>query len=331
MKNAQVLVTGGAGYIGSHMAKMLHQAGVRVVVLDDLSRGHREALRYGEACIGGTGDRELLDSLFSRHSFDAVLHFAAFIEVGESVAAPAAYYHNNVMNAQVLLDAMLQYQVQNLVFSSTAAVFGEPVSIPINETHPKAPVNPYGRSKAMVEQILEDYQAAYGLQWVSLRYFNAAGADPQGELGERHHPETHLIPLVLQAASGRRSGISVFGNDYDTGDGSCIRDYIHVYDLCQAHMLALERLLGGRGGGCYNLGNGQGFSVRQVIEAAGRVTRRNIPAEDNPRRPGDPARLVADSTLAREELGWHPRRSDLETIIEDAWRWERDILCNIPG
>jgi len=327
MHNTRVLLTGGAGYIGSHMAKVLQRAGAHPVILDDLSKGYRDALRYGEVIIGSTGDKRLLQKIFSQNRFDAVMHFAAFIEVGESVQSPARYYRNNVMNTQVLLETMMEQNVQNFVFSSSAAIFGEPQKLPINEYHPSAPVNPYGRSKLMVEQMLADYDTACGLKSVSLRYFNAAGADPEGELGERHEPETHLIPLVLRAASGKLESISVFGTDYDTRDGTCIRDYIHVLDLCQAHMLALDHLLSGKPGGSYNLGNGSGFSVREVIEAARRVTGRNIVVHEEPRRIGDPAQLVADYSLARKELGWIPRITDLETIIEDAWRWEKQMLA----
>ncbi len=326
MNNTRVLLTGGAGYIGSHMAKVLHRAGVHTVVLDDLSKGYKEALRYGEVIIGSTADKTLLQQIFAQNRFDAVMHFAAFIEVGESMQSPAEYYRNNVMNTQVLLEAMMEHGVQHFVFSSSAAIFGEPQKLPMDESHPKAPVNPYGRSKLMIEQMLADYESAYGLRSVNLRYFNAAGADPEGELGERHEPETHLIPLVLRAASGRLKSISVFGTDYDTRDGTCIRDYIHVLDLCQAHLLALDRLLSGKEGASYNLGNGSGFSVRQVIEAAKHVTGRNIVVHEKSRRIGDPAQLVADYSLARQELGWIPKTTDLETMIEDAWRWEKQML-----
>ena len=319
----KILVVGGAGYIGSHMAKTLVGAGVSVVVLDDFSTGYRQAVRYGDLVEGSFADRALLDKLFTDHQFDAVMHFASFIQVGESVRDPAPYYRNNVANTQVLLDAMLAHGIKRFVFSSTAAIFGEPTRIPIDESLPSAPINPYGRSKWMVEQILADYESAYGLESVCLRYFNAAGADPEGELGERHDPETHLIPLVLQAASGRRQAISVFGTDYDTPDGTCIRDYIHVNDLSAAHLLAVKRLLAGQGSGRYNLGNGGGFSVNEVIETARQVTGRPIEVRFEPRRDGDPARLVADSRKAREELGWTPMFADLKTIIANAWAWEQ--------
>jgi UDP-glucose 4-epimerase len=319
----KVLVVGGAGYIGSHMCKMLQRNGDTVVVLDDFSTGYRDVVRFGELAEGSIEDRAFLDRTFAAHPFDAVMHFASFIQVGESVREPAKYYRNNLANTQNLLDAMLAHDVKRFVFSSTAAIFGEPERMPIDETQCSAPINPYGRSKWMVEQILTDYELAYGLNSVCLRYFNAAGADPEGELGERHIPETHLIPLVLQAASGRRAAISVFGTDYDTPDGTCIRDYIHVEDLCSAHLCALKRLMAGQGSGRFNLGNGGGFSVKQVIEAARSVTRRDIEVRYEPRRPGDPARLVADATLARQQLGWVPRHADLAKIIADAWAWEQ--------
>jgi len=324
LQGLKVMVVGGAGYIGSHMVKLLCKEGTSVVVLDDLSSGYRDAVVAGaELVVGSAADAKLLDELFRRYRFDAVMHFASFIQVGESVVEPAKYYANNVATTLTLLDAMRAAGVLRFIFSSTAAVYGDPEYVPINEVHPKNPINPYGRSKWMVEQVLEDYDRAYGLKSVCLRYFNAAGADPEGELGERHVPETHLIPLVLQAASGRRDAICVFGTDYDTPDGTCIRDYIHVADLCDAHALALQRLLGGGESGHFNLGNGQGFSVKEVIDTARRVTGRAIPVRYEARRAGDPPRLVADAGLARAQLGWQPKRADLETIVADAWAWER--------
>ncbi len=317
-----VLVVGGAGYIGSHMVKLLGQRGCEVTVLDNLSAGYADAVLNGRLVIGDLGDTALLKSLFENHRFDGVMHFASHIQVGESVKEPAKYYRNNTFKTQKLLDALIAYQVNHFIFSSTAAVFGEPVRIPIDENHPKQPINPYGRSKWMVEQILQDYEAAYGLRSMALRYFNAAGADPAGQLGERHEPETHLIPLVLQAASGRRSQVAVFGTDYDTPDGTCIRDYIHVTDLCEAHWLALQRLQDGGASTAYNLGNGGGFSVREVIDTASAVTGRKLTVVYSERRAGDPARLVADSQQAQTELGWKPRYADLDTIINHAWRWE---------
>jgi UDP-glucose 4-epimerase len=316
-----VLVIGGAGYIGSHMVKLLGQQGVSVTTLDDLSSGHRDAVLCGDFVQGNFGDRVVLDAVLAR-GFDAVMHFASFIQVGESVQQPDKYYRNNVSYTLGLLDAMRAHGVDKFIFSSTAATFGEPQYSPIDERHPQQPINPYGRTKLMVEQALADYDRAYGFKSVCLRYFNAAGADPEGQLGESHDPETHLIPLVLQAASGRRANISVFGRDYDTPDGTCIRDYIHIQDLCSAHWLALESLMDGEDSQSYNLGNGNGFSVQQVIDTAEQVTGRKIPVVDGPRRDGDPARLVADSRLAREKLGWQPQYADLSTIIEHAWKWE---------
>jgi UDP-glucose 4-epimerase len=277
---------------------------------------------YGDFVLGSLSNKLLLDQVLSR-GFDAVFHFASFIQVGESVSDPAKYYQNNVVNTLNLLDAMRAHGVLRLVFSSTAATFGEPQYSPIDERHPQQPINPYGRSKWMVEQILADYDKAYGMKSVCLRYFNAAGADPQGLLGERHEPETHLIPLVLQAASGRRASISVFGRDYDTPDGTCIRDYIHIEDLCSAHWLALQSLMKGEGSQAYNLGNGNGFSVQEVIDTAERVTGQAITVVNAPRRMGDPARLVADASLARLRLGWRPQHLALATIVEHAWRWEQ--------
>jgi UDP-glucose 4-epimerase len=318
----QVLVVGGAGYIGSHMVKLLVQRGFEVTVLDNLSSGYRDAVRGARFVLGDLFERDALEDLCRETRFDGVMHFASHIQVGESVREPAKYYRNNVFKTQNLLDVMVARRVRCFIFSSTAAIFGEPLRIPMDEEHPKQPINPYGRGKWMVEQMLEDYDTAYGLKSVSLRYFNAAGADPDGELGERHDPETHLIPLVLQAASGRRPHITVFGDDYDTPDGTCIRDYIHVNDLCEAHLLALQRLGEGADSAAYNLGNGNGFSVREVIETARTVTGRDIPVQYSERRPGDPARLVADSRRARAELGWTPRYADLATIIAHAWQWE---------
>lgn len=318
----RVLVIGGAGYIGSHMVKLLLQQGCEVTVLDNLSSGHRDAVLGGQLVVGDLGEWDLLERLFQAHRFEGVLHFASHIQVGESVQAPAKYYRNNVSKTQQLLDAMLSHGINHLIFSSTAAIFGEPMRLPIDEDHPKKPVNPYGRSKWMVEQMLEDYATAYGLQSICLRYFNAAGADPEGLLGERHQPETHLIPLVLQAASGRRPHVTVFGTDYDTPDGTCIRDYIHVTDLCTAHWLALQRLWEGGGSGAFNLGNGHGFSVQEVIDVARAITGRSFAVVCSDRRPGDPARLVADAQRAKTELGWLPQYAELSTMVDHAWRWE---------
>ena len=293
-----ILVTGGAGYIGSHMVKLLLQSDYNVVTLDNLTSGYRDAVLGGEFVQGDLADTALLNELFSSYRFAAVMHFASHIQVGESSVNPAKYYRNNVVNTINLLDAMLQARVDHFIFSSSAAVYGEPRVSPIPESHDKAPISPYGKSKWFVEQILADYGLAHGLKSVSLRYFNAAGADPDGMLGERHEPETHLIPLVLRAAAGSLPNVKVFGRDYDTPDGTCIRDYVHVTDLCQAHLLALERLLDSGDTATFNLGNGNGFSVQEVIATAQRITGRDIPAIAAPRRPGDPARLVADSARA---------------------------------
>jgi UDP-glucose 4-epimerase len=317
-----ILVVGAAGYIGSHMTKYLGRLNCSITTLDNLSSGYRDAVLAGEFVYGDLADTQLLNDLFRRKCFDAVFHFASFIQVGESVQHPIKYYRNNLMNTLNLLNVMQTFAVNKLIFSSTAATYGEPVFTPISELHPQNPINPYGRSKLMVEQILADYEKAYGIKSVCLRYFNAAGADPDGQLGERHDPETHLIPLVLQAASGRRPNIRVFGRDYDTPDGTCIRDYIHVADLCDAHWLALQSLINGGESQAYNLGNGNGFSVQEVIDTARLVTGREIRVVEEARRPGDAARLVADARLARESLGWQPKFSSLRVIIEHAWKWE---------
>jgi UDP-glucose 4-epimerase len=321
----KVLIVGGAGYIGSHMALMLGQQGAQVVVLDDLSSGRADAVLSGRLVQGSIEDTGLLDRLFAEEKFDGVMHFASFIQVGESVQHPAKYYRNNVTRTLNLLDAMVRHRVENFIFSSTAAVFGQPEYVPIDEAHPKQPINPYGRTKLMVEQVLQDYDRAYGLKSVCLRYFNAAGADPEARIGETHDPETHLIPLLLQVASGRRDSAQVFGDDYDTPDGTCIRDYIHVLDLAAVHSLALAHLISGAPSAAYNLGNGDGFSVRQVVEAVGHVTKKPVPVIDAARRAGDPARLVAYATLARKHLGWTPLYPDLFTIVSLAWNWEKKI------
>ncbi|MGY3175333.1 UDP-glucose 4-epimerase [Pseudomonas sp. TE12234] len=317
------LVVGGAGYIGSHMVKQLLGAGHELVVADNFSTGHRSALTGGSLVELDIADARALDALFAGHHFDAVFHFASFIQVGESVAEPAKYYQNNLAATLTLLQAMVRAGVKHFVFSSTAAVYGDPLYVPIDEQHPKAAINPYGRSKWMVEQMLEDFDRAYGLKSVCLRYFNAAGADPEGQLGERHEPETHLLPLILQAASGRRPSITVFGRDYDTPDGTCIRDYVHVADLVAAHALAVDYLLEGGASTAFNLGNGQGFSVQQVIDTVRQVTGQDICVSDAPRRAGDPPRLVADPRRAQALLGWQPRFASLEQIVTHAWKWEQ--------
>lgn len=305
------------------MVKYLGQRSCSVTTLDNLSGGHRDAVLSGEFIQGDLADTDLLHNLIQPNRFDAIMHFASFIQVGESAQNPAIYYQNNVVNTLKLLEAMRAAGLKRFIFSSTAAIFGEPHYTPIDERHPRYPINPYGRSKYMVEQMLEDFDKAYGMKSVCLRYFNAAGCDPDGELGERHDPETHLIPLVLQAAAGRREALSVFGRDYDTPDGTCIRDYIHVTDLCEAHFLALQTLMDGTDSDQFNLGNGKGFSVQEVIDTSSRVTQKKINVSDAPRREGDPACLVADSSMARSKLGWQPKYSDLEMMISHAWAWEQ--------
>lgn len=326
----RVLVARGAGFIGSHMTQMLRESGHEAVVYDNLSRGHRHAVLGAELVVGDIADSRLLDALLAARRFDAVMHFASLSQVGESVSDPGSYSRNNVGGTAVLLEAMMRHGVARLVYSSSAAVFGEPACLPIDERHPLRPANPYGHSKWVVEKLLADYGRVQGLSYACLRYFNAAGADPDGTLGESHGPETHLIPLALQAASGRRPCVNVFGTDYDTPDGTCVRDYVHVTDLCRAHLLALERLCDGAASGAFNLGNGIGFSVRDVVEAVMRVTGRPVKTAEADRRPGDPARLVADAGLARSELAWSPRYPDLDTMIAHAWAWERKGRCVAP-
>jgi UDP-glucose 4-epimerase len=319
----RVLVTGGAGYIGSHMVKLLVESGAQVTAVDDLSTGHADAVRGRDFVRGDVADVTFTKNLLQQKQIEAVVHFAACSLVGESVADPLKYYRRNVGGTAGLVEAMRQAKVTRLVFSSTAAVYGDPVRTPIDEAHPTQPVNPYGSSKLAIERMLAECSTAYGIGAVVLRYFNAAGADPSGELGERHDPETHLIPLVLQAASGRRPSISVFGNDWPTRDGSCVRDYIHVSDLCVAHQLALDWLAAGGRYECFNLGNGEGATVLEVIEAARRVTGRTIKMVQAQRRAGDPPSLVADASKARRVLGWQPARADIEGIVRDAWKYEQ--------
>lgn len=321
-----ILVTGGAGYIGSHAVLALQKAGYEVVILDNLSYGHPELVREVlkvELVIGDTTNRALLDQLFASRKIAAVMHFAAFIAVGESVAEPAKYYHNNVLGTLTLLEAMLAAQVQKFVFSSTCAIYGMPQEIPMAENHPHNPLNPYAASKAMVERILQDFERAYGLQSVAFRYFNASGANPDGLLGEDHEPETHLIPLALLAALKRREFLAIFGTDYPTPDGTAIRDYIHVSDLADAHVLGLEYLLQGGKSEVFNLGNGNGFSVREVIETARSVTGIDFPVQECDRRSGDAPILIGSSTKAKQILGWQPQYPELSTIIRHAWNWHQ--------
>lgn len=324
MSKAKILVTGGAGYIGSHAALALKEAGYDVVILDNLVYGHREIVEEVlkvELVVGDTNDRACLDALFQVHQFDAVMHFAAYAYVGESVSQPDKYYRNNVIGTLTLLEAMKDAGINKFVFSSTCATYGVPTEVPIPEHHPQNPINPYGATKLMVERILSDFDVAYDFRSVAFRYFNAAGADPQGRLGEDHQPETHLIPLVLFTALGKQESVSILGTDYDTPDGSCIRDYIHVTDLAEAHVLGLEYLLKGGASDRFNLGNGNGFSVKEVIEAARAVTGRSIQAEEKPRRAGDPPALVGSGDRAKQVLGWDPQYADLETILRHAWAW----------
>ena len=320
----KILVVGGAGYIGSHMVRLLVEDGREVVVFDNFSQGHREAVKGIEVIEGDLMQPDDLAGAFANHDIDAVIHFAALISVGDSVTDPASYYRNNVTGTLNLLDAMRAADVKKLVFSSTAAVFGNPLSDKLAEDHPLTPINPYGWSKRMMEQMLADMAHAWGLNSVALRYFNACGAHPSGEIGEAHSPETHLVPVVLLSALGLRNSLKLFGDDYDTPDGTCIRDYIHVCDLASAHLKALDFMDDNPGAHAFNLGNGAGFSNREVVEAARRVTGFAIPVEIGPRRAGDPARLVADSTKAREVLGWSPDYPDLDSIIASAWNWHQN-------
>lgn len=326
----RVLVTGGAGYIGSHAVKELLKAGHRVTVLDNLSRGHRAAVSGAKFIAADLAAGDFLADLLQAEKIGAVMHFAASSLVGESVENPAAYYRNNVVNGLALLEAVRKAGVPYFVFSSTAAVYGEPRTVPIPENHPALPTSPYGATKLAMEEALAWYSRAYGLKYISLRYFNAAGADPGGELGEDHDPETHLIPLVLKVALGQLPAVRVFGNDYPTPDGTCVRDYIHVTDLARAHALALAALAAGKEPAVYNLGGGNGHSVLEVIETARRVTGRRLPVIFTARRPGDPAVLVASAEKIKRELGWQPQFTDLPTIIETAWRWHRENPRGYP-
>lgn len=321
-----ILVTGGAGYIGSHAVLALQRSGYDVIILDNLVYGHQdlvETVLKTELIIGDTNDRPLLDKLFSSRKIDAVMHFSAYAYVGESVTNPDKYYRNNVVGTLTLLEAMKDAGINKFVFSSTCATYGVPEIVPIPEEHPQNPINPYGATKLMVERILSDFDVAYDFKSVRFRYFNAAGADPEGLLGEDHNPETHLIPLILLAALGKRDSISIFGTDYPTPDGTCIRDYIHVTDLATAHILGLEYLLNSGKTDVFNLGNGKGFSVKEVIETAREITGKEIKAIECDRRPGDPPSLVGSGEKARTILGWNPEYPDLQNIITHAWNWHQ--------
>lgn len=319
----KVLLTGGAGYIGSHIVKLLLTKGHQIMVVDNLQKGHQQALKGGKFYQIDLADRKKLELVFQEEQIEGVIHLAADSLVGESMEHPAKYYYNNVLNGYNLLEVMRKYEVNYLVFSSTAAVYGEPIELPLTETTPTKPTNVYGRSKLHFEEMLADYSQAYGLKFISLRYFNAAGADFSGQIGEDHQPETHLIPIVLQKALGQRERLCIFGTDYPTPDGTCIRDYIHVNDLALAHLLALEALAQGQGSNIYNLGNGEGYSVREVIDTASQVVGKEILAVEAGRRLGDPAVLVASSKKIQRELNWSAASPGLKTIIETAWKWHK--------
>jgi len=318
----KILVTGGAGYIGSHVCKALEKKGFEVIVFDNLERGHRDLVRWGALEEGDLLDKAAIDAVFKKHEPSAVMHFAAYAYVGESVTDPAKYYRNNVIGSLNLAEAARAHGINFFIFSSTCAVYGLPPGLPITEEMPLNPINPYGNTKLAMERLLEDYGSAYGMKSVRLRYFNAAGADPDGETGEDHSPEPHLIPLVLDAAFRRRESITIYGDDYDTLDGTCLRDYIHVTDLAEAHVRALTYLLKGGDTTAINLGNSRGHSVKEVIDTTREITGREFKVVIGPRRPGDPPSLIGSNKRAEKVLGWRPQRSELKTIIEDAWRWQ---------
>lgn len=320
-----ILIVGGAGYIGSHVNKVLNERGYETIILDNLSYGHEESVKWGTLCKCDLANINEVDDIFTKYDINAVMHFSSFIDVGESVRNPEKYYNNNVVNTMNLLNVMLKHDVKKFIFSSTCATYGIPQKIPLTENHPQNPINPYGWTKLMVERILKDYDTAYGLKSVILRYFNASGADESGIIGEWHNPETHLIPLILDAAMGKREDIKIFGTDYDTPDGTCIRDYIHVTDLADAHILSLEYLNKNNQSNQFNLGNGQGFSVREVIGSVKRVTGRNFNVTQTQRREGDPAILIGSSKKAKDTLGWDPQYVNIDKIIETAWNWHQKL------
>ena len=324
MRSKKILIAGGAGYIGSHTAKALKSAGYNTLVFDNLLTGHKEFLRFGEYIIGDLADKECINKVFIEHNIDIVMHFAALAYVGESVISPAKYYRNNISNTLNLLEAMLEHECKYFIFSSTCATYGMPQYLPLTEEHAQNPINPYGRSKLYVERMLEDFGAAYGIKYMILRYFNAAGADPDGQIGEWHEPETHLIPLILRAAIDSSYTVKIFGNDYPTFDGTCIRDYIHVNDLAAAHILAMERLLENNYSSIYNLGNGRGYSINEIIKSAIHVTGRQIKLGESMRRPGDPPVLIGDGLKAMRELGWKPEWP-LDDIMHTAWNWIKNM------
>ena len=318
-----ILIVGGAGYIGSEINKELNVNGYKTVILDSLVSGHKEAVKWGEFVQGDLANIEDIRGVFKKYPIEAVFNFAAFIEVGESVKDPQKYYFNNLVNTLNLLKVMKEFEVNKIIFSSTAATFGEPKYTPIDEKHPQWPINPYGWTKLMIERVFADYDVAYGLRYVALRYFNACGANEEADIGENHNPESHLIPLVLDAAIGKRENIKIFGTDYPTPDGTCVRDYIHVVDLASAHLLALKHLLGGGESKQYNLGNGKGFSVREVIAAVKKITGKEFVVVEDARRPGDPPVLVASSEKIKKELDWSPKYTDIETIVATSWKWHQ--------
>ena len=320
---SNVLVTGGAGYIGSHACKALLAAGYTPVTYDNLCTGWQDAVKFGPFENGALTDRARLDAVFAAYQPVAVMHFAALSQVGESMTDPGLYWHNNVAGSLSLMQAAVRAGCLDLVFSSTCATYGDQDNVVLDETSPQHPINAYGASKRAIEDMLRDFEAAHGLRHVIFRYFNVAGADPEGEVGEFHRPETHLIPLILDAIDGRRAALTLFGTDYDTPDGTCIRDYVHVWDLVEAHVLGLQWLAAGKGSRVFNLGTGIGFSVREVIDAAAAISQRAVPVIEGPRRPGDCTRLVSGSVRAERELGWRPARSTLERMIGDAWRWHQ--------
>ena len=323
-----VLVVGGAGYIGCHVNKLLSRKNFKTIVFDNLVYGHKESVKWGEFVLGDLNDIEQIRLVFKKYKINAVMHFAAFAYVGESVVNPKKYYENNVANTLNLLSVMIEFNVKKIIFSSTCATYGDPVELPITESHVQNPINPYGQSKLMVEKILNDYSKAYDLRYVVLRYFNAAGADLECEIGEKHTPETHLIPLVLDAALGKRADIKVFGADYDTEDGTAVRDYIHVTDLADAHILALESLQDGAESNVFNLGNGYGFSVKEVVDMTKKVTQKDFAVNFEDRREGDPAILIGSSEKAKKLLGWKPKYNGLEVIISSAWKWHLKMNFN---
>jgi len=321
----KILVVGGAGYIGSHMIKRFQDTDYQIEILDNLSTGFEVNTQNYKLHVCDLSNKDQVHQILKDNNYESIMHFASFINVGESYINPKKYYDNNVTNTLNLLDSMVDLKISNFIFSSTAAVYGEPSSTPIKENQKIAPVNPYGNTKAIVEKILKDYEEAYGLKYISLRYFNACGAHIDGTIGERHDPETHLIPLILQSASGRRKDFKVYGDDYDTKDGTCVRDYIHVMDLAEAHLLSLQELIKNQKSDIYNIGNNQGFSVKEIISMAEKITQIKIPYEITSRRKGDPSELIADNEKISENLNWSANYSDLKTILETAWEWEKRL------